>query len=80
MTRDGVDFGNNARGWHAEEFLYSHVEHEDIARLAKRFKGSRPKVTTEGLGPERWAEVAMPRKRKQKSASKPPLAGTTKTR
>lgn len=80
MTRDGVDFWNNARAWHAEEFLYSHVEHEDIARLAKRFKGSRPKVTTEGLGPERWAEVAMPRKWKQKSASKRPFAGTTKTR
>jgi hypothetical protein len=71
MTRDGVD----ARAWHAEEFLYSHVEHEDIARLAKRFKGSRPKVTTEGLGPERFAEVAMPRKWKQKSASKRPLGG-----
>ena len=48
MTRDGVDFWNRARAWRAEEFLYSHMEHEDIARLAKQFKGSRPKVTTQG--------------------------------
>ena len=67
LNRDGVDACNQARAFYAEQFLYSHMEHEGINRLATRFKRSRPTMTTEGFGPERWAEVVMPRRSKQKS-------------
>jgi hypothetical protein len=70
MTREGVEWWNRARALDADEFLYSHIEHSDIARLAMRFKGLRRTLTTEGFGPEKWGKVVMPRKRKLNSASK----------
>jgi hypothetical protein len=66
IGRLGVDAWNQRRAYYAEQFLYSHIEHEGLARLASRFRGSRPFLTTEGFGPEKFAKVTVPRRWEKK--------------
>lgn len=60
--RDAVAHWNQTRAFHADQFLYSHVEDKRILHLARSLKGSRPKLTTVGFGPKTFAEVEVPRR------------------
>jgi hypothetical protein len=66
LHRDHVGELNAARASHSDRFLFAHVEDKRIARLAEKYKDSRPAMTTQGFGPERFAPIKVARRRKTK--------------
>ncbi len=62
IDRDGTYIWNKQRAIWAEQYLYSHIKHKELIKLALNFKGSRPTLTMEGFGPKKFAEVIVPRK------------------
>ncbi|RWD68986.1 MULTISPECIES: DUF4238 domain-containing protein [unclassified Mesorhizobium] len=61
--RQGVDRLNRLRALQADEYLYAHLDHEVIRRMAVATKGSRPRMTTEGFGPKKFAATTLRRGR-----------------
>lgn len=62
VEREAVDGWNKVRATHSERHLYAHIEHKNIGKLAQKYKGSRPGMTTSGFGPEKFSEVKVPRR------------------
>ncbi|PTE08823.1 DUF4238 domain-containing protein [Mesorhizobium helmanticense] len=60
---DTVTALNYLRAMHADEYLYAHLEHEVIRRMALGTKQSRPRMSTSGFGPEKFGEVTLRRGR-----------------
>lgn len=54
---------NRLRAQDADEFLYAHIEHRVVRNWATMTKNSRPRMTTQGFGPEKFAEVVVKRRR-----------------
>lgn len=54
---------NQLRAQDAEEFLYAHIEHKIIRDMAIVSRNSRPRMTTQGFGPEKFAEIVVKRRR-----------------
>jgi len=62
LLGDAVAYYNDMRAWFAEEYLYAHTDSEDLRRLAAKHKGSRVRMTTQGFGPDKFADVEIPRR------------------
>lgn len=62
FERPSVEAWNQLRALHAEKYLYSHLQHRNIQRLADRTRKSRPTLTTQGFGPKEFAAFRVPRK------------------
>ena len=53
---------NRALAAHSDRYLYSHVRSDALARLAAKYKDSRPGMTTQGSGPENFAKIEVRRR------------------
>jgi len=62
LERDQVDRVNIGMAAQSDQYLYAHVRDKRLERLASEFKNSRPGMTTQGFGPENFAEIEVPRK------------------
>jgi len=62
IPRGHVYDENQGRASHSDKYLYAHIKHKNLMKMAHRFKDSRPSMTTSGFGPEKFAEVRVPRK------------------
>ena len=62
LERDAVDMANRSRAAHSDRYLYAHVRRKHIQALADEFKDSRPNMSTEGFGPNKFAPVKVPRR------------------
>lgn len=62
IDRNSVDDLNTLRAVYAEEFLYSHIHHKDLAKMAAKYKGSRPRPEIDGYGPKKFARIVIPRR------------------
>jgi hypothetical protein len=65
LDRDDVLSINKMRASHADRYLFTHVRSKALKRLAIEFKGSRPRRTTEGFGPKKFAPIAVRRRRRR---------------
>jgi hypothetical protein len=65
VTRDMVKRANMVRAAHSEQFLYAHVKDPEIEQLAAEFRDSRPGMTTQGFGPEKFGKIKVSRRRKK---------------
>ena len=65
LTRDLVWRVNRARAAQSDQYLYASVKDPRIERLAAQFRDSRPTVTTNGLGPRKFARASIARRRTQ---------------
>jgi hypothetical protein len=65
LERKAVDLANKARAAHSDRYLYAHIRHKHIQALAVEFKDSRPRMTTEGFGPDKFAPVKISRRSKK---------------
>lgn len=66
LERHAVDLFNKARASHSDRYLYAHIRHSYVEKLSAEFKDSRPNMTVEGFGPEKFAEVKISRRSKKK--------------
>jgi hypothetical protein len=57
-----VDSMNEVRAGHSDRYLYAHVRDSRLEQLAAKHKDSRPNVTTDGFGPEKFAPVKVGRR------------------
>jgi hypothetical protein len=64
LERDHVHELNAVRAAHSDRYLFAHIKDQRIARLAARFKDSRPDMTTRGFGPKQFARIEVPRRSK----------------
>jgi hypothetical protein len=64
IDRDGVDRINSTLAAHSDRYLYAHIKHKGLAKLAAKFKDSRPGMTTQGLGPKKFAPTRVVRRNK----------------
>jgi hypothetical protein len=64
LERGPVDNVNRVLAAHSNRYLYSHIRHKWLQRLAKEFKNSRPGMTTQGFGPEKFAAMRISRRSK----------------
>jgi Protein of unknown function (DUF4238) len=53
---------NEIRAAQSDQYLYAHVQSPVLEQLAARFRDSRPTMTTEGLGPERFGRTKVGKK------------------
>ncbi len=60
--RQYVEAVNRARAAHAELELYSHIRHKTLAKMALKYKDSRPGIRISGGGPKNFAKVVSPRR------------------
>jgi hypothetical protein len=60
--REATDGWNRARASQAERFLYAHVDDKGIAQMAAEYAHSRPGMTTQGFGPDKFAKTTVRRK------------------
>jgi hypothetical protein len=67
LERYAVDMCNKARAEHSDRYLYAHVRHRYAEKLAAEFKDSRPNMTTQGFGLDKFAPVKVSRRSKKKS-------------
>jgi hypothetical protein len=65
LKRQHVELMNNARAACSERYLYAHLRHSSLEKLAAKFKHSRPMMTTEGFGPKRFAPIKVSRRSKK---------------
>jgi hypothetical protein len=65
FDRKTVDRINKSRAWHSERYLYAHIKHKEVLKLAAEFKDVRPTWSTSGFGPKKFAEVKVTRRRKK---------------
>jgi len=50
---------NEVRAAQSDQYLYAHVQSPDVEQLAARFRDSRPMMTTEGFGPEKYGPIKL---------------------
>jgi hypothetical protein len=62
LEREAVERANQARAAHSDRYLYAHICHKHIKALAAEFKDSRPNMTTEGFGPDKFAPIKVSRR------------------
>jgi len=62
FERDHVDLMNKARAAKSDRYLYAHIHDKRLERLAAEFKDSRPQMTTQGFGPDRFAPIKVARR------------------
>jgi hypothetical protein len=60
--RNPVDEINRLLAVHSERYLYAHIHHKRLIRLAAKFKDIRPEMTTSGFGPDKFAEIRVLRR------------------
>jgi Protein of unknown function (DUF4238) len=65
LEREQVDRINEGLAAQAERYLYAHIHHKKLRALAARYKDVRPGIAVSGFGPERYAEVKVPARRKR---------------
>lgn len=63
LERDNVWSTNRMRASHADRYIYAHIGSKELRQLAVSCKGSRPRLTTEGFGPDRFTKVEVARRR-----------------
>lgn len=59
---DNVKRINRGLAAHSDRYLYSHVRTDGLARLAEKYKNSKPNMTTQGFGPENFAKIEVRRR------------------
>jgi hypothetical protein len=64
FERDTVYQVNVVRAAHSDRYLFAHINDKRIAGLADEYKDSRPGMTTEGFGPEKFAPIKVARRSK----------------
>jgi hypothetical protein len=64
IPRDFVDAENVARAATSDRFLYSHLKHKGLMRLAHKYKNSRPEMKVSGMGIDKFADVKVGRRKK----------------
>jgi hypothetical protein len=64
LPREHVEAVNAIRAAQSDRFLFAHVCDKRIAKLAAKYKNSRPTMKTEGFGPEVFAPVKVARRSK----------------
>jgi hypothetical protein len=64
FKRDHVHKVNVVRAAHSDRYLYAHINDKRIAGLADEYKASRPGMTTQGFGPEKFAPIKVARRSK----------------
>jgi hypothetical protein len=62
FDRAAVDRANRVLAAHSDRYLYSHIKHRWLQRLAEEFKDTRPEMTTQGFGPQAFAPMRMSRR------------------
>ncbi len=62
VERKFVDAITRSLAANSDRYLFSHIEHKAIKALATEFKNSRPNMTTQGLGPKKFAETRLVRR------------------
>lgn len=50
---------NEVRAAQSEQYLYADRKDPDIEALARRYRDSRPTLTTEGLGPQKFGRITV---------------------
>ena len=58
---EGINRGLAAQ---SDRYLYSHIRHKRLEKLAAEFKNSRPGMTTQGFGPKKFAQTQIVRRQK----------------
>jgi hypothetical protein len=62
IPRDYVNAENDWRAANSDQYLYSHIKHKKIMRLAKKHQDQRPKMQVGRFSEDSFAEVRVPRK------------------
>jgi hypothetical protein len=62
IDREDVDKLNTLRAIYSEEFIYCHIRHNDVARMAVKYKSSRPRPDIDGFRPKKFGKVVVPRR------------------
>jgi hypothetical protein len=62
LDRNAVYMANWARAEHSDRYLYAHIRHKHLQALAAKFKDSRPNITTDGFGPDKFAAIKVSRR------------------
>ncbi len=61
LDRGPVTEINRARAANSDRCLYAHLRDKRLERLAAEFKDSRPRMTTRGFGPKKFAAITVRR-------------------
>lgn len=64
FERKHVHQVNVVRAAHSDRYLYAHINDKRVAELARTYKDSRPSMTTQGFGPEKYAPIKVARRSK----------------
>jgi hypothetical protein len=67
FKRNHANLINRSLAANSYRYLYAHVRHKRLIQLAAEFRDIRPEMTTKGFGPDKFAEIKVPR-RLQKSS------------
>ncbi|MDB6157596.1 MAG: hypothetical protein JWO04_1302 [Gammaproteobacteria bacterium] len=59
LSRDVVDFANQARAANSDQFLFASVNDPRIEQLAQEFRNTRPAMTTRGFGPKEFGKISI---------------------
>lgn len=62
LAADAVHCVNLSRAANSDRYLFAHIQDKRVARLAEKYKSSRPSVMTQGVGPERFASIKVVRR------------------
>jgi Protein of unknown function (DUF4238) len=62
FERDQMVRINRALAAHSERYLYAHIRHKRLQALATEFKNLHPGITTQGFGPDKFAETKVRRR------------------
>ncbi len=62
VNREYVELVNKGIAANSDRYLYAHLKHKAIAALAKEFEDSRPDMTMQGFGPDKFAPTKVVRR------------------
>jgi hypothetical protein len=62
-----VERVNRSLAAHSDRYLYAHIHHKRLERLAAEFKQSRPGMTVQGFGPKKFGAVEVMRRPSRRS-------------
>jgi hypothetical protein len=62
LPREHVETVNVIRAQNSDRYLFAHINDKRVARLAAKYKNSRPTATTQGFGPGVFAPVKVGRR------------------
>jgi Protein of unknown function (DUF4238) len=65
LPRDHVETANSIRAAHSDRYLFGHINDNRTAKLAAKYKDSRPTMTTQGYGPDIFAPIKVARHSKK---------------